>query len=618
MRTGRRTRLFSKQKGRYHSGPDRRTASGAVVSRGPLVSGPPCPARHETLLRLGAVQVLLRRSRAHSPATLGHWLAGLLSVLSRPSSAAALRAAMMAAALLWPRLARGDGASSETAWAMTPLKETFTVQQWSGPCGPPPVSGTLQPGGPATVSIDYGELVIATGHKSMRSDQCIDPLPTLAPQTHSNDGRTWRTRCTTPPSDPRHAVVNAAYFRNADDFITIAETGRYEFTVQGARCIADVTRESSLTRLPLTAAAPAPSVSTPRPTPSERAVTSAPCAVPGDAARLEVRPSRKLLRFGESYRFRAIVVDANGCPTTTPIQWSIAAIRSKEGGGAVFRPSIDPSGLLDVPVAMATEVKLDVVASAAGRSAEASVEVTSPSSYEQLLTQSGLDSNGERDEPAVALLATSSLGAASARAQDGARHRRALFLTIIVGLALALSIVGLFGALRMRKARAVESAARARHAEKMLEYERVKKDREERHASEMRAHLESVARAGQMTLDATPAGALLGPSVCPSCRREFAAGSTLCPFDSSTLVAASSGDPVGPEGGGGVCPTCARGYDPGVLLCPYDGEELVRRGRSDTPSVVAPRGKICPTCGERFEGNAAFCGKDGTQLVLLN
>ena len=569
--------------------------------------------------------MLFPQPRAHSAATPGHLLARLVALFVRPSSTGALGAVLLGAALLWPGRAHADGASVETTWTMTPLKETFTVQQWSGPCGPPPVSGAIQPGGPATVSIDYGELVIVSGHKSLRSDQCIDPLPTLTAQTHSNDGRTWRTRCTTPPSDPRHAVINAAYFRNADDFISLAETGRYEFTVQGARCIADVTREASLTRQSLTAGPPAaesPS-SVARAAPSASTLPGAPCAAPGDAARLEVRPSRKLLRFGESYRFRAIVVDANGCPTTTPIQWSITAVHSKETSGTVFRPSIDESGMLDVPVAMATEVKLDVVATAAGHSAQASVEVTSPSSYEQLLAQSGLDSNGERNEPAVALLATSSLGAADARAQDGARHRRALFLAIIVGLALALAIVGMFSGLRMRKVRAAERAARARHAEKMREYERQKKEREDRHASEMRAHLESVARAGQMTgqmtLDATAANAaLLGSFVCPSCHREFGAGSTVCPFDSSVLVAASSRDLLGADTSGGICPTCSRGYDAGVLHCPHDGEELVPRGRVDAPAALAPRGKICPTCGERFEGNAAFCGKDGTQLVLLN
>lgn len=531
---------------------------------------------------------------------------------------------VLVATLLCARAARAEGASPETAWNMTALKETFTVQQWSGPCGPPPVSGTLLPAGPATVSFDYGELVIASGHKSLRSDQCIDPLPTLAPQTHSNDGRTWRTRCATPPSDPRHAVVNAAYFRNADDFISLAETGRYEFTVQGARCIADVTREASLTRLPLTGGAPAaeavPSASIPHPAPSASVHPSLPpCAVPGEAARLEVRPSRKLLRFGESYRFKAIVLDASGCPTATPIQWSVSGVRSQDSTGAVFRPSIDENGTLDVPMAMATDVKLEVVATAAGRSARAPVEVTSPSSYEQLLAQSGLDPNGERDEPAVALLATSSLGAADARAQDGARQRRALFLTIIVGLALVLAIVGVFSALRMRKMRAAESAARARHAERMREYERQKKEREERHALELRAHLESVARVGQGTLDPTPANAIFSASfVCPSCHREFGPGSTLCPFDASALVSTSSRDLGGMESGGGVCPTCYRGYDPGVLVCPLDGDEIVPREKVNAPAAVAPRGKICPTCGERFEGAAAFCGKDGTQLVLLN
>lgn len=493
---------------------------------------------------------------------------------ARAAEALFLTFAAAMASILCAAVARAQGVTSETSWTMTPLKETFTVQQWSNPCGPPPVSGTMEPAGPATVDVDYGELVIATGHKTFRSDQCIDPLPTLSPQTHSNDGRTWRTRCATPPADPRHAVINTAYFRNADDFISLAETGRYEFTVQGARCIADVAREASLTRVALET--PAAESSAPRTAPSAGTSANAganasanaaaganvaasaranPCAAPGKPARLEVRPSRKLLRFGETYRFRAIVLDENGCPTTTPIQWSIGKVYSKEGDGAIFHPAVDEGGTLTVPISMAAEAKLDVVATAAGRSAQASVEVTSASSYEQLLAQSGLDRNGERGDPAIALLATSSLGAADARAQDGARHRRLLFMAIIFGLALLLATVGIFSALRMRKVRAAERAARARHAEKMLSYERQKKEREKRHAQRMRAHVESVARAGSATLEAPAA---------------------------------------------------------------FGGHELIPQATVDAPAAAPPRGKICPTCGERFEGNAAFCGKDGTQLVLLN
>jgi hypothetical protein len=333
-----------------------------------------------------------------------------------------------------------------------------------------------------------------------------------------------------------------------------------------------------------------------------------------------VRPSRKLLRLGDSYRFRATVVDASGCLTGTAIQWSVTAAHSKDGKDLLVEPTIDGAGRLSIPAGGLSDAKFDVVATAAGRSARAGVEVTSEANYEALLAQSGLDANGERRDPAVALLATSSLGASGARAEDGAQRRRALFIAIVGGLTLALGVAAAFGALRARrKARAVERAAHARHAEKMREYTEQKREREEQHATQVRAHLESVARAQQQggAPSAPGAGPRSGSLFCPSCHREFPAGTTFCPFDSNRLVGLAGHEQLIAGPVGGICPTCHRGFNPGVRSCPNDGDELVPPGLV-AARPVATRGKICPTCGGRFDGAAAFCGKDGTVLVLLN
>jgi len=511
---------------------------------------------------------------------------------------------------------------------MTALTETFTVQQWGAPCGPVPASGIVQPAGMAKIRSVGGELVIETALRTLRTDQCLDPMTTLARDAHSADAKTWRTRCATGSGDPRHAVVNAAYFLTSDDAFSLAETGRYEFTIQGARCVADVIRQASLRRLP-PAAAPASSAGPPASAavpaagaspPDTRAVdvvrnptSAAPdCNAPGDPVRLEVRPSRKLLRLGDDFTFQAIVLDANGCHTATPIHWSIRAVRSKEG--AVV-PSIDATGKLVVPAGDQSGATFDVIATAAGRSARAAVEVTSQADFDALLAQSGLNAKGERDEPSVAILATTSLSSSDVRAEDGARRRRTLFIAIVGGLALLLGVVAFFATLRARRGRALESAAKARHAKKMLEYERQKREREERHATAMQAHLESVARAQQTS--AAVAMASSGPLFCPSCRREFERGNEFCPFDANRLLLVAGHEALIAGPAGGICPTCRRGFNPGVRVCPHDGEELVPQAMI-APPPPAVRGKICPTCGDRFDGTAAFCGKDGTQLVLLN
>jgi hypothetical protein len=506
---------------------------------------------------------------------------------------------------------------------MSPLTESFIVQQWAAPCGPPPISRTMQPAGPVTIHSDQGELVLVGDRRTLRTDQCLDPMPTLVRETHSREARSWRTRCGSAPSDPRHAVVNTVFFVvPGDDSISVAETGRYEFTISAERCVADVKRAASLSRL--IASSPAASAAASASAASgEKAVAPAArgdCSAPGPPVRLEVRPSRKLLRFGESFAFRGVVVDASGCPTQTPIQWVLGPVMFQDQAPHQARPTIDASGRLSVPQADFADATFDVVASAAGRSASASVEATSPQNFEALLARSGLDPSGEQKDPAVAILATSSIGAWRARAEDSAGRRRGTFLAVVLGLVAALGVVAFVGARRARKSRLAEQAAQERHAEKMREYEQAKREREQQHADQMRAHIQSVAIAQQQAAAAAARGLSTGPSFCPSCRREFAAGTAFCPFDSNRLVAIAGHEELMTGPAGGICPVCKRGFNPGVRLCPHDGEELLPPVVAEKHGLAAPavRGKICPTCGGRFEGTAAFCGKDGTQLVLLN
>jgi hypothetical protein len=547
---------------------------------------------------------------------------------------ARLSALVIALIAALPRSASADVTppALDGAWNMTAVNEAFTVQQWSNACGPAPVSGTAQPSGVVRVRTDGAEFAIEGGRRTLRTDGCLDGMPTLASEAHSTDGRSWRTRCATPPSDPRRATINTAYFLVADDTIQIAETGRYELTINNARCIADVKRDASLKRL-VSPAAPAPSPAVapaaslpdgrlllPDTRPAPTAAAKPDCTNPGTPARLEVRPSRKLLRVGDPlFGFRAVVVDAAGCLTGTPIQWAVGGLRFKDGQSHPSAPSIDAAGKLSVPQDCA-DATFDVVATAAGRSARSSVEVTSPATYEALLAQSGLGPSGEQDEPAVAVLATGSIGATDVKAEDSARRRRSIFIVVVAGIAVGLGIVAVIGAMRSRKARGVAHAAESRHAERMREYERQKRQREEAHAAQMNAHLESVANAQRAAEANAARGVLSGPMFCPSCRREFSGGGAFCPFDSNRLVEIEGHQDllIGPSGG--ICPTCRRGFNPGVKVCPHDGEELVPVGMMTAVPMAPPtvRGKICPTCGDRFDGAAGFCGKDGTQLVLLN
>jgi hypothetical protein len=502
--------------------------------------------------------------------------------------------------------ARADG-KWDGKWSFSGIGESYTVQQWYKSCGTPPVGSG---GGGGTVS------VIGTGDElvfgNYRTDRCLDPMPTLQRVAHSRDaaGGSWRTSCVTPPGDPRRAIVQLTVTAVSDNRIVIQETGTYTITVQEGTCTANVNRAGTLNRVVDTSAPSASASATAAPT----ATTTAPpaptvdCSSPGAPARLEVRPSRKLVRAGESFVFNASVLDAKGCPTQTATSWALDKVAAGQG-------SIDSMGRLTIP-ADASEGSFDVVVSAAGQSTRARVDVASSSDYDALLAQEGLDPNGERDEPSVAIITSGSLGGSQSRGVDGSSKRRLVFVGVVGGLAAILGALALVGVVRSRRASRIERDVEARHAERMEEFEARKRERETAHATQMKAHLESVKRAQEAAASGV---ATTGEMVCPSCRREYPEGSIFCPHDANRLIPLAGHEEVLTGPAGGICPTCKRGFNPGTKVCPHDGDELVPfAGAPRSEAAPVSRGKICPTCGGRFDGAASFCGKDGTALVLLN
>jgi hypothetical protein len=320
------------------------------------------------------------------------------------------------------------------------------------------------------------------------------------------------------------------------------------------------------------------------------------------------------MRPGETFTFKATVSDARGCPTTTTTTWTVKTPDT---------PAQIDNGRLSLGDG-ASDGEIDIEVTAAGKSTHVTAVVASPAKYDELLKQSGLDSKGEQSDPSVAVIATGSIGATSARAEDGAKKRRIVFIVVVSALAIGVGIIALVGARRAKRAAALEHDAEERHAQKLAEFEARKREREAQHAAQMKAHLDSVKRAQDAAAAATAAeAAAYGRMVCPSCRTEYPPGSTFCPTDANRLIPLAGHEDVLTGPSGAICPACKRGFNPGVKVCPHDGEELVplamhaSRAAAE-PAPPAPRGKICPTCGDRFDGSAGFCGKDGTALVLLN
>jgi hypothetical protein len=504
---------------------------------------------------------------------------------SRAGAAAAWLCALVAVAS--PARADLDG-----RWRQSALREDWTVQQWLPGCGPAPQSMSTGGGEVVQIRTEGDELAFVGGGRVFRSNQCYDPMPNLARETHSRDpnGKTWRTRCTTPANDPRKAILNTLVVATSDTHIDVIETGRYEIVLENGRCMADVKRTRGYELVQDEPPKPTATAPAPAPPPAKVDPKPASCTDPGEPARLEVRPSKKLLRTGEAFEFRPIVLDAKGCATKTPTTWKIAAGAENKG------VTVDPKGKVTV-AADAPEGSVEIVATAAGKETRVTIEVSSPAHYDDLLARSGLNASGETDVASVVSIGSQAVGAGEGRVEDRARARRFVFIGGVGGLLLVLGVLAIVLQRRAKRAAALAREAEERHDARMRDALERKKRRADEHAAQQRAHEESVARAREMA-NAPPSSAVPAR---PGARAEDL-----------------------------VCPTCGREFHDVTTFCPHDGTKLVRPGRGATvamPMVEAlarsapppsKRGKICPTCGERFDGGADFCGKDGTQLVLLN
>jgi hypothetical protein len=462
----------------------------------------------------------------------------------------AVAAGIFAAIVLLTASARAD-LQLDGRWQQGPLREDFTVQQWlPNGCGPTPQTGSSGGGEIVAIRLEGDELAFVGGGRVYRSNQCYDQMPTLVRETHSRDasGKTWRTRCTTPPNDPRKAILNTLVVAQTDTHIDLIETGRYEIVLETGRCVADVKRTRTWNLVaadkPAVSAAPAPA---PAPEPKPEPKASA-CDSPGDPTRLEVRPSKKLLRTGETFQFRGLVLDDKGCATRTPTTWKIPA-------GAPPGVTVDSKGLVTIGSGVPEGV-VEIVVAAAGKETRVSVEVTSPAHYDDLLASSGLNSSGETDAAAVVTIASSSIGAGEGRVEDRSKTRRWVFIGIVGAVLVVLGVLAAVLRGRSRRAAALVREATERHEIEVAEVLERRRVREEQHAIQKRAHEESVAAA--------------------------AAARAKLKVQLASPEAAGAGAPISAPGAPGVpakrgkiCPTCGDRFDGAADFCGKDGTQLV-------------------------------------------
>jgi len=469
---------------------------------------------------------------------------------------------------------RADRPTLSGNWAASPLRSDWNIGEWGASCGPRP-GGGAEAGGAVRVTATGNELLFNFPARRYSTSECWEQYPGLVRNSHTSGARAWRNICKTSPSDPRQASV-VTTISATDSSISFDETGQYQFLIQGQNCTASVRRTRSLTLVQREGEAPPPkpSAAASAAKPAQRTPRAANCAANGLPERLEVRPSRKLMRPGETFTFRAVVLDSAGCALPIAPTWETLGRTS----------SIQLSGQGKVTVADdAPEGEVRLSASVADRSVPLSVEIVSKDRYDALLKQRELNAEGESVEAAVAKVTSSTIGATGGVVVQPKepQGKRIAFVAVIGGLSLALGLLGLFVIRRSRRAPTPEPGAATSFP------------------------------------PPAAAGRQVAIKICPTCRDEYPEEAVFCASDGNRLVPLSSAAPVGPTGG--VCPICAQGYDPGVSVCPKHGEPLIPAlVQAELRRTTAIIQRICPVCGTQFPGDSQFCGKCGAALVPVN
>lgn len=258
-----------------------------------------------------------------------------------------------------------------------------------------------------------------------------------------------------------------------DDAITFDETGQYQFVIKKQNCTASVRRtryfkllqregeqlESKRATATRATASPAkdtkPDTQAERDEPKpltvgeQRKPQENRCAEPGPPARLEVRPSRKLMRPGERFSFRSVVLDKKGCRLAWVVPaWRLLDPKAPAQLVAPGRLAVDK----DAP-----EGEITLSASVHGQAVRVVVEIAPHERYEALLRQKGLDPSGESRQAAAAAIASGSIGTRSAVTQEDNRTLTRS-LAAIVGLVLLAGAAAAWILVRRHRGRATAGA----------------------------------------------------------------------------------------------------------------------------------------------------------------
>jgi len=444
--------------------------------------------------------------------------------------------ALAAACLASPNALADGKPTLSGSWSASAMSESWSFDNWVESCGPKPrPSGGG--GGAVQIREQGGELSIVGAGRAWSTSECWEQAPGLSRVSHSQSGggRFWRTRCSV-SNDKQHITVTTTVSAT-DVSLSVTEIAEHKATPSpDVTCTANVTRSRSMSLNKRDGEEAAPSASasasaapssTPAATPPAASVETNPrasaaptnakapaktCKETGDPAELSVYPARKVLRPGDRFSFRAVVVDEESCALAVKPTWAVGQ------GALAAKVTVDPSGTVTIAEG-AEEGRIEVFATIAGKSVAVTVEVTSPSTYDALLSAGTLEPKGA-EQGASVVIATGAVGGRKGVADDVGRERKQIFVAIVVALAFTLGFVGLVLLRRGKRPPETEDDAET--------------EEEAETAKEAWAKAETGA-AEEASAKRTGEKKVSG-KVCPTCGARFGADALFCGEDGTTLV----------------------------------------------------------------------------------
>jgi hypothetical protein len=324
---------------------------------------------------------------------------------------------------------------------------------------------------------------------------------------HTAGARSWKTVCQTGAGAARRVTISTS-LNATDDAITFYETGQYQFVAGGKPCTASVGRYRTY-KLVLRASEMAEPAEAPKAAEdTEAKAADNRCAKPGPAKRVELTPKRRLLSPGDTFSFAASAFDAAGCPVRRRPTWSVE--------GASGMVEVGPDGKVTV-ADDASEMEADVRAAFGAASATGRVEVASKERFQALLAKGRTD-EAPAAPSASATVASKSLGAEQAVAEDRASGRKLMFLGLLGAVAVMLGFAGVF-VMRRAKRQGTDAALRRTGPE-----------------SGLPASGRPAAAAPPPSAPSPSAPAEPMKKICPVCGRQYPERSQFCGQDGTSLI----------------------------------------------------------------------------------